>query len=121
MLAHYLSRNQTRRIEAQERLAPEPILEVHPATASALGLVADQPARVESRQGTIVVGWVANERIRPDTLFIPYHWEIVNRVVASQLDPISKIPAFKYTPVAVAPAASSAPTTAPAAADLATV
>lgn len=108
VLAHYLSRNQTRRIEAQERLAPEALLEVHPATAAALGLVEGQPAQVESRQEAIVLNWVANDRLRPDTLFVPYHWEVVNRLVASQLDPISKIPAFKYTPVAVAPVAQEA-------------
>ncbi|WP_195210361.1 molybdopterin oxidoreductase family protein [Actinomarinicola tropica] len=109
VLAHYLSRNQTRRIEAHERLAPAPILEVHPATAAALDLVEGQPVQVESRQGTIVLDWVANERIRPDTLFVPYHWEVVNRLTASLLDPISKIPAFKYTPVSVAPLGADVP------------
>ena len=36
--------------------------------------------------------------IRPDTLFIPYHWagpKSANRLTIAAQDPISKIPQFK--------------------------
>ena len=36
--------------------------------------------------------------IRPDTLFIPYHWagpKSVNRLTVAAQDPISKIPQYK--------------------------
>lgn len=121
VLAHYLSRNQTGRIEAQERISPVPLLEVHPDTAADLGLVEGDPAAVRSRQGEVVVAWTPNDRIRPDTVFLPYHWEVANVLTASDLDPISKIPGLKYTPVAVGPASASAPTTVLAPADLTTV
>ena len=32
---------------------------------------------------------------------MPYHWAECNTLVASDLDPISKIPGFKYTAVRI--------------------
>lgn len=100
VLAQYLSRNQTDRIESQHRLAPEAVLEVHPDTAEVMGLEGGQPARLTSRQGTSVVAWEANPKLRMDTLFLPYHWEVANRLTAAdELDPTSRMPGLKYTPV----------------------
>lgn len=112
-LAHYLSGNQTMRIPAQQALAPSPYIEVHPDTALALGLVADRPVAVTSRQGRSELAWRTNDRLRLDTVFMPYHWRECNVLVADDLDPVSKIPGFKYTPV------SLAPVTVPAAVDAA--
>ncbi|MGY6501981.1 MAG: molybdopterin oxidoreductase family protein [Acidimicrobiales bacterium] len=106
VLAQYLSRNQTDRIEAQHRLAPEPVLEVHPDTAEAMGLVEGEPVEVSSRQGTSAMAWTPNPGLRLDTLFLPYHWEVANRLTAADvLDPTSKMPGLKYTPVRLAPVA----------------
>jgi assimilatory nitrate reductase catalytic subunit len=105
VLAQYLSRNQTDRIEAQHRLAPAPVLEVHPDTAAVMGLEVNQPARLVSRQGASTMGWSANSALRMDTLFLPYHWEVANRLTAADvLDPISRMPGLKYTPVRLEPA-----------------
>ena len=57
VLAHYQSGTQTRRIAELQELAPEPVAEVHPATAARLGLVewrrhrARDPARLGARGG----------------------------------------------------------------------
>ncbi len=43
--------------------------------------------------------------IRPDTVFIPYHWPgalSANRLTARHLDPVSKIPEFKVSAVHIA-------------------
>jgi assimilatory nitrate reductase catalytic subunit len=48
--------------------------------------------------------------IRPDTIFIPYHWpgeKSANRLTIQALDPISKIPEFKVCAVRVKKAAPS--------------
>ncbi len=103
-LAQYLSGNQTMRIPAQNRIASRPVLEVHPDTATAARLVEDELVRITSSVGTSTVAWRANPDLRPDTLFLPYHWPECNRLVAAHLDPICKIPAFKYTAVAIQPA-----------------
>jgi assimilatory nitrate reductase catalytic subunit len=104
VLHHYLSGAQTRRIPAQVAVSPEPVLELHPETAVACGLVDGDPAQVTSAVGEIVVAWAANPRLRTDTVFLPYHWPVANRLTAAdQLDPTSRIPNFKVVPVDVRP------------------
>jgi assimilatory nitrate reductase catalytic subunit len=42
--------------------------------------------------------------IRPDTVFVPYHWagpKSINQVTISAQDPISKIPEYKVCAVRV--------------------
>ena len=58
-----------------------------------------------SRLATVEVAWKPNDRLRPDTLFLPYHWPVCNVLVPAVLDPVSRIPAFKYIPVSLSPAA----------------
>ncbi|HUG87055.1 MAG TPA: molybdopterin oxidoreductase family protein [Euzebya sp.] len=99
---HYLSGNQTRRIPAQAQRAPGPVLEVHPDTAVACNLVEGDPVRVTSRQATIELPWTTNQALRPDTLFVAWHWEGINDLTDDALDPISKIAAVKHTPVTIA-------------------
>ena len=46
--------------------------------------------------------------IRPDTIFIPYHWggrKSVNQLTISAQDPISKIPEYKVCAVRLRKAA----------------
>jgi assimilatory nitrate reductase catalytic subunit len=106
VLHHYLSGAQTRRIPAQLAVSPHPVLEVHPETAAACGLDPDDLVQVTSDRGQIVVGWTANPKLRPDTVFLPYHWPVANFLTAAdQLDPTSRIPNFKVIPVRVSPVA----------------
>lgn len=111
VLAHYLSGNQTKRIAAQQAKAPGPYVEIHPDTAARLGVGVDDRVVVTSRQGRSTVPWRPNDRLRADTVFMPYHWRECNVLVGAHLDPVSGIPAFKYTPVRLA--ALSADETAP--------
>jgi assimilatory nitrate reductase catalytic subunit len=107
VLPHYLSGAQTRRISAQVALSPEPVAELHPSTAAALGLAEGGLAQITSGRGQVVVAWAANRRVRADTVFLPYHWPVANRLTAAdQLDPTSRIPNFKVTPVHVGPVAT---------------
>lgn len=101
-LAQYLSGNQTKRIPAQQQKAPGPYVELHPATAAALALGHADLVELRTRQGLSRVPWRANDRLREDTVFMPYHWRECNVLVAADLDPVSGIPGFKYTPVALA-------------------
>jgi len=101
LLAQYLSGNQTKRIPAQQSKAPGPYVELHPTTAHSLGLSGDDRVELTSQQGRSAVPWRPNEQLRADTVFMPYHWRECNVLVAADLDPISAIPGFKYTPVHV--------------------
>jgi assimilatory nitrate reductase catalytic subunit len=60
-----------------------------------------------SRQGSVEVPWREYDGLRRDTLFMPYHWPVANLLTADDLDPTSRIPGLKYTPVRLAPVALS--------------
>lgn len=101
---HYLSGNQTRRIGFLREEAPEPWLEIHPATARVRGIADGDRARVRSRRGEVVLRALVVETIRPDTVFIPYHWGPpvgANLLTVAALDPVAKIPEYKTCAVAV--------------------
>jgi assimilatory nitrate reductase catalytic subunit len=94
----YLSGNQTRRIGFLVEQCPEPYVEVHPETAMKLKINDGERVRVVSRRGEGVFPVLVVRTIRPDTIFIPYHWGeqlAVNQLTNPELDPISKIPEFK--------------------------
>jgi assimilatory nitrate reductase catalytic subunit len=104
VVAHYLSGSQTRRIGPLEAQAPQPYCEIHPRLAAMLGVQNDDFVRVESRRGAITVRALVVKTIRPDTVFVPYHWphdRAANALTIRALDPVSKIPEFKTCAVRV--------------------
>ena len=63
---------------------------------------------VESRRGEICLRANVVTTIRPDTVFVPYHWpgpRSINRLTISAQDPISKIPEYKVCAVRIRKAA----------------
>jgi assimilatory nitrate reductase catalytic subunit len=98
VVSQYLSGNQTRRIGSLVDQYPEPQCEMHPLLASRLGLKQGERVRVVTRRGEIVVPLQVVKTIRPDTVFVPYHWpgkKAANLLTNRALDPISKIPEYK--------------------------
>ncbi len=94
----YLSGNQTRRIGFLVQQCPEPYVEIHPETAQKLRINDGERVKVVSRRGEGVFPALVVRTIRPDTIFIPYHWGeelAVNQLTNPKLDPTSKIPEFK--------------------------
>ena len=89
-------------------MCPEPYVEIHPTLAAQYGIVDGKPMRVTSRRGELVLNAKVVTTIRPDTIFIPYHWpgdKSANLLTNRALDPISKIPEFKKSVVRIEPAA----------------
>ena len=108
VVSQFLSGNQTRRIGPLVDHYPEPRVEIHPSLAERLGIADGQWTRVHSRRGECVLKAQVVRTIRPDTVFIPYHWggrKSANQLTVSAQDPISKIPEYKVCAVAVEPAA----------------
>ncbi|HRI72353.1 MAG TPA: molybdopterin-dependent oxidoreductase, partial [Polyangium sp.] len=104
VVAHYLSGNQTRRIGGLVKQTPDPFCEIHPRLAAKLGITDGDQVKVESRRGSLVVRAMIVNTIRPDTVFVPYHWpdeKSVNRCTIVALDPVSKIPEYKICAVRV--------------------
>jgi assimilatory nitrate reductase catalytic subunit len=98
VVSHFLSGTQTRRIRPLVDQCPNPYIEVHPQLADKIGLANGDRATVETRRGSITLPVRVVKTIRPDTLFIPYHWpgdKSANQVTIAAQDPISKIPEYK--------------------------
>jgi assimilatory nitrate reductase catalytic subunit len=98
VVSQYLSGTQTRRIGPLVDQYPSPQVEMHPQLAMKLGVRTGEIVRVESRRGELTLPALVVKTIRPDTIFIPYHWpgdRSANRLTNRALDPISKIPEFK--------------------------
>jgi assimilatory nitrate reductase catalytic subunit len=100
VVSQYLSGTQTRRIGALVDQYPEPRLELHPRLAASLGIRQDDWVAITTRRSEITLRATVVRTIRPDTVFIPYHWphgRSANRLTHRTLDPRSKIPEFKVS------------------------
>ena len=98
VVSQFLSGTQTRRIGPLVEQYPEPRLELHPKLAEKLGIEDGEFATCETRRASITLRAQVVTTIRPDTVFIPYHWagpKSVNRLTVAAQDPISKIPQYK--------------------------
>jgi assimilatory nitrate reductase catalytic subunit len=100
VVSQYLSGTQTRRIGALVDQYPEPKVEMHPKLATQHGIENGDWVTVVSRRDSITLQAMVVRTIRPDTVFIPYHWprdRSANRLTHRTLDPRSKIPEFKVS------------------------
>jgi assimilatory nitrate reductase catalytic subunit len=100
VVSQYLSGTQTRRIGALVDQYPEPRVEIHPRLADSLGIATDDWVTVATRRGEVTLQALVVRTIRPDTVFIPYHWpgaRSANRLTHRTLDPRSKIPEYKVS------------------------
>ncbi len=104
VVSQFLSGTQTRRIGPLVEQYPEPRTEMHPRLAEQLGIADGDWVTTESRRGTCTLKAQVVSTIRPDTVFIPYHWagaKSANQLTISAQDPISKIPEYKVCAVRV--------------------
>jgi assimilatory nitrate reductase catalytic subunit len=79
-------------------------MEIHPRLAARLGIADGDWATAESRRGACTLRAAVVTTIRPDTVFIPYHWaghKSANQLTIAAQDPISKIPEYKVCAVRV--------------------
>ena len=104
VVSQFLSGSQTRRIGPLVAQQPEPTVEMHPRLAARLGIRDGDRVRVVSRRGTIELAAHVVATIRPDTVFIPYHWpgaQSANRLTIRAYDPVARIPEFKVAAVRI--------------------
>ncbi len=109
VVSQFLSGTQTRRIGPLVDNYPEPRIEMHPTLAAKLGVADGEWVTAESRRGSATLRALVVKSIRPDTIFIPYHWpdkQSANQLTISAQDPISKIPEYKVCAVRVRKAAN---------------
>ncbi|WP_037841796.1 molybdopterin oxidoreductase family protein [Streptomyces sp. NRRL F-5126] len=110
--AQYQSGAQTRLVPALNAASPGPFVQLHPRLARSLGVVDGEPLSVTSRRGRAVAPARVSEAIRPDTVFMPFHWPgegRANTLTNPALDPASGMPEFKLCAVRVERAGAAAP------------
>ncbi|MFF8928976.1 molybdopterin oxidoreductase family protein [Streptomyces longwoodensis] len=104
VVAQYQSGAQTRRVGELNAAAPGPFVELHPRLAARLGAAEGDPVAVVSRRGRAVAPARITTAIRPDTVFMPFHWPgegRANTLTNPALDPTSRMPEFKVCAVRV--------------------
>jgi assimilatory nitrate reductase catalytic subunit len=104
VVSHFLSGTQTRRIGPLVDQYAAPKVEMHPQLAERHGIADGDWTVVESRRGRCVLPAMVVRTIRPDTVFVPYHWsgaKSANQLTISAQDPISKIPEYKVCAVRI--------------------
>jgi assimilatory nitrate reductase catalytic subunit len=102
VLAHYQSGTQTRHVDELQKAAPEPLAEMHPATARLHGLSSGQRVTLATRRASATFTLKVTAAIREDTVFVPFHWGdllSINRLTNPAVDPTSHMPAFKVCAV----------------------
>lgn len=106
VLQHYQSGAQTRRVTELMSAEPEAYVEVHPDTASRVGLADGELSTVVSRRGTVTARVRYVPSLRTDTVFLPFHFPgtgAANRLTNPALDPTSRMPEFKVCAVRLEP------------------
>jgi assimilatory nitrate reductase catalytic subunit len=106
VIAHYQTGAQTRRVDELNEATPEPFVEVHPDTATSTGLRDRELALVSSARGSTVARVKLVTTLRPDTVFLPFHFPGAGRanlITNTALDPRSGMPEFKVCAVKLEP------------------
>jgi assimilatory nitrate reductase catalytic subunit len=104
VLSQYQSGTQTRRVASLHEAEPEVFVEMHVDLAASLRIAERDWVELRSRRGRTLARARLSRTIRIDTVFLPFHFGAAgcaNNVTTSEVDPTSKIPAFKTAAVAI--------------------
>ena len=89
---------------------PEPFVEVHPIDAKYYELLPNTLAVIESQWGSMIARIQITDKQKQKNLFVPMHWTTqlssqgrMGALVNPVVDPISKQPESKHTPVLIKP------------------
>ncbi|MFW9876653.1 MAG: molybdopterin oxidoreductase family protein, partial [Candidatus Thorarchaeota archaeon] len=103
VLYHFHTGSMTRRAYTLDQTIPEGYVEIHPETASEVGVKDGEYVDVSSRRGTIKTKAKVTERVVKGSVFIPFHFAeaAANVLTNPALDPIAKIPELKVCAVKI--------------------
>jgi formate dehydrogenase major subunit len=102
-LEHWHTGAMTRRATVLDAIEPEPVASMNPADLRAIGGKPGSVVTVASRRGSISLYARADEGTPKGVLFIPfcYYEAAANMLTNPALDPVGKIPEFKYCAIKV--------------------
>jgi anaerobic selenocysteine-containing dehydrogenase len=99
--------SQQRNIPALRALNPEPLAEMHPATAQRYGLVDGEKVNISTKVGTVKMRLKTNENLMTGVVTVPHGWGLANVNEITNVEtrePITGYPDFKAILVRVEPA-----------------
>ena len=104
-LEHWHTGSMTRRSAVLDALEPDPVALLHPLELARLGVQPGERITVASRRGSVSLYARADEGMPPGVVFAAFCWfeAAVNKLTNPALDPVAKIPEFKYCAVRVQP------------------
>jgi formate dehydrogenase major subunit len=102
-LEHWHTGSMTRRSAVLDAVEPEAAAFMHPADLASLGVHANEQINIASRRGNITLAARADASIPRGAVFVAFCWyeAAANRLTNAALDPVAKIPEFKYCAVRV--------------------
>lgn len=109
LLQHYQSGAQTRRVRTLNGSQSRAYVEIHPLLAERIGVEGLEDIRVVSARGSMRAQARISRDIRPDTVFVPFHFADegkVNALTNAATDPVSGMPEFKVCAVTISRAES---------------
>ena len=102
-LEHWHTGSMTRRAQVLDAVEPEANCSLHPKTLRELGIRAGDYVRLTTRRGSITIMARADRAIAEGNVFVPFAYveAAANVLTNPSLDPIGKIPEFKFAAVRV--------------------
>ena len=110
LLEHWHTGAMTRRAETLSLLESEPTVSINPHQMGEMGLAPGDAVRVTSRRGAVEIRVRADRDVPDGMVFIPFCFTeaAANLLTNPQLDPVGKIPEFKFCAVKVEPVETQA-------------
>ncbi len=98
MLEHWHTGSMTRRSATLDHLEPEAIVGLNPGEMERMGIAPGSLVRVTTRRGVLTLKARADRDIAEGMVFIPFAFAEApaNMLTNPQLDPLGKIPEFKF-------------------------
>jgi formate dehydrogenase major subunit len=109
-LEHWHTGAMTRRATYLDALEPEAVASLHPKQLRGLGVAPGERVQVMTRRGAIELRARADPAVPEGMVFIPFAFveAAANILTNPQLDPIGKIPEYKFCAARVAKAGATA-------------
>ncbi len=104
-LEHWHTGSMTRRSAVLDAIEPDPVAWMHPLELAALGVLPGELMTIASRRGQVSLYARADEGTPRGAVFVAFCWfeAAINKLTNPALDPVAKIPEFKYCAVRVGP------------------
>jgi len=102
-LYNYNCGSMTRKAAVIHQKEPENFVEIHPETARRCGVSANQMVTVRTRRGAITARAVVGEKVRPDSIWMPFHFaeSPTNAITNDVFDPVTATAEYKCCAAAI--------------------